>query len=98
MAIDVEWTGLFHSRAEVPVDTKETSVRVPPWAQCPILRFGKDVYTYVGQDIGIFEAHMEDYGAVMWPAVSGIVQLPTLSFIQRKYSITCLMKRLRMEV
>ena len=81
MAIDVEWTGLFHSWAEVPVDTKETKVQVPPWAQCPIVKFGKDMYTYVGQEIGIFEAHVELYGAVMWPAVSGIVQLPTFVFI-----------------
>ncbi|XP_062303603.1 uncharacterized protein LOC134007901 isoform X1 [Osmerus eperlanus] len=53
---------------EVPVDTKKTSVQVPPWAQCPVVKFGKDVYTYVGQEIGIFESQVELYGAVMWPA------------------------------
>lgn len=55
---------------EVPVDTKETSVQeetMPPWAQRPVTKFGKDVYTYVGQQISIYES-LDNYGAVMWPA------------------------------
>ncbi|XP_071398643.1 protein-lysine methyltransferase METTL21C-like [Centroberyx affinis] len=47
--------------------TAEQQERKPAWAPSCYGRNGKDIYYYVGQEIGIYE-YIDSYGAVMWPA------------------------------